>query len=146
MARSRQPCFAHPGAATNIWITWLTEDQLTIMHRSEGVIGCRELEQRYDYVELQDLDLRPEGLPTITTAGGYLSRRMLAPDGEPLRFAEVFSKGCSLKAWPERAVLRLAHQRLDPRLSFEDFMSKVLSGPQQRQKLFQALKSHSVER
>ena len=55
--------FPHPGAAINIWITWLTEDQLTIMHRSEGVIGCRELEQRYDYVELQGLDLRPEGLP-----------------------------------------------------------------------------------
>lgn len=138
--------FPHPGAATNIWITWLTQDQLAIMHRSEGVIGCRELEQRYDYVELGQLDLRPEGMPTIMTAGGYLSRRMLAPDGQPLRFAEVFSKGCSLKAWPERAALQLAHQRLDPRQSFKNFMSVVLSGPHQRQKLFQALKAHSVER
>lgn len=137
---------SHPGAATNIWITWLTQDQLTIMHRSEGVIGCREMEQRYDYVELKHLDLRPEGIPAVTKAGGYLSRRMLAPEGKPLRFAEVFSKSCSLKAWPERAALRLAHQLLDPGERFSDFMSKVLAGPNQRQKLFQALKAHSLER
>lgn len=133
-------------AQTHVWITWLTSSQLDIMHRSEGVVGCREVVQRYDYVELEGLDLHPERSPAIGRAGAYLARRMLAPEGHPVRFAEVSSRDCSLRAWPQRLALRLAHRLLDPDASFSTFMSKVLSDPDQRQALFQALTPHTVER
>ncbi len=135
-----------PGSCTNIWITWLTPSQLAIMHRSEGVIGCREAEQRYDYIELRDLDLYPERMPVIDKAGAYLSRRMLAPEGLPIRFAEVSSENCRLKALPEHAALRLAHQLLEPATGFASFMSRVLSGPEKRQTLFRALADHAIGR
>ena len=63
------PC---PGAHTRIWINWLTPAQRQIMHRSEGVIDHKEAAPRYDYVELDGLDLRPDGMAPITRAGAYL--------------------------------------------------------------------------
>lgn len=135
-----------PNARALVWITWLTEEQLMIMHRSEGVVGCREVEQRYDYVLLDDLDLHPEGCASISKAGAYLSRRMLAPQAQPVRFAEVSSRHCSFQAWPERLVLRQAHQFLLPAASFSAFMSKVLSGADQRQVLFEKLTPHTIKR
>ena len=135
-----------PKALTSVWITWLTPLQLEIMHRSEGVVGCREVEQRYDYVELDGLDLHPERMPPITKAGAYLSRRMLAPYGHPIRFAEVFSRHCTLQAQPQYSTLRLAHQLLDPSSSFAAFMSRVLSDAGHRQALFQQLTPKTIMR
>lgn len=136
----------HHGARTMIWVTWLTHDQLAIMHRSEGVIGCREVEQRYDYVELENLKLLPEGMTAIKKAGAYLSRRMLAPDERPIRFAEVYSENCSLMALPEHATLHLVHRLLDPDVCFSSFMLGVLRGIDHRQVLFQSLLPHTLER
>lgn len=137
------PC---PGARTEVWITWLTAAQLTVMHRSEGVIDRREAEQRYDYVDLIGVDLRPERGARIEHAGAYLSRRMLAPAGEPIRFAEVPSSGAGFVARSERSILRLAAALLDPDTVFTDFMASVLSGVDQRQALFQALSPFAFER
>jgi len=135
-----------PKASTDVWITWLTPAQLDVMHKSEGVIGCREVEQRYDYVELNGLDLHPQHRRPIAKAGAYLSRRMLAPEGRPIRFAEVFSRDCSLQAHSQRSVLRLAHQLLNPDASFPAFMASVLSDPHQRQALFHQLTPNTMLR
>jgi hypothetical protein len=137
------PC---PEACAKVWITWLTPPQLDIMHRSEGVTDGREVQQRYDYVDLRGLDLRPERLPAIDEAGAYLSRRMLAPAGHPIRCAEIVARSCPLEALPERAVLRLAHRLLDQTASFQTFMVRVLSDPDQRQALFHELTPHTIER
>lgn len=134
------------GARTDVWITWLTCEQLTIMHRSEGVIGCREVAQRYDYVLLDELNLRPDRMTNLTKAGAYLSRRMLAPQGQPIRFAEALSLGCSLRAWPERCILEKAHRLLRPSQSFSRFMSMVLGSPDDRQALFESLTPHTIPR
>ncbi|MGH1484342.1 MAG: hypothetical protein ACRBM6_37705 [Geminicoccales bacterium] len=135
-----------PGARTDVWITWLTCEQLTLMHRSEGVIGCREVAQRYDYLVLEGLDLRPERMSSLSKAGAYLSRRMLAPEGQPIRFAEALSLDCSLKAWPERRLLQATHRLLQPSQSFSRFMSTVLRSPNDRQALFEDLTPHTIRR
>ncbi len=135
-----------PKASTNVWITWLTQQQLDIMHRSEGVISCREIEQRYDYVELTGIDLHPQHLKFVAEAGAYLSRRMLAIEGEPIRFAEIYSRNCQLRALNQRSTLRLVHQRLDPKVSFSMFMARVLSHAEQRQILFQQLTPDTILR
>lgn len=137
------PC---EGAVTEVWITWLTPDQLEIMHRSEGVIGCREVQQRYDFFELGGLDLRPDIGASITEAGAYLSRRMFAPAGAPVRFAEVPFAGTGLEAASERAVLRRAASLLDGDADFPTFMADVLGGADRRQTLFERLTPHVVDR
>ncbi|MGI9491229.1 MAG: hypothetical protein ACR2QF_02260 [Geminicoccaceae bacterium] len=137
------PC---PNASTDVWITWLTPPQLDIMNKSEGVVGCREVAQRYDYIELSGLALHTRQLGPITEAGAYLSRRMLANEGEPIRFAEVFSRNCHLQALNQRSMLRLAHRRLDREVSFSMFMARVLSHAEERQALFQQLTPHTIQR
>ena len=134
------------GASAEVWITWLTSSQLEVMHQSEGVIGCREAEQRYDYVELNDLNVETDIGPPIGRAGAYLSRRMLAPDGDPLRMAEVLASAPKLKAWSHPAALHLVAKILAPDQSFKCFMASVLSGVQQRQALFKTLTPSTLSR
>jgi len=134
------------GAITEVWITWLTSSQLDIMHRSEGVIGCREAEQRYDYVELYGLRIETSPAPPIDRAGAYLSRRMLAPEGDPLRLAEIKASNPSLKAWSHPAALRLAAGILAPERPFESFVADIFQGARHRQSLFQALTPHTFSR
>jgi hypothetical protein len=138
--------YPHEGATTDVWITWLTDEQLTIMHRSEGVIGGREVQQRYDYVELSGIDLRTETGLSIARAGAYLSRRMLAPAGEPIRFAEVATQTNGLRANSHRSTLRLAARLIEPEEHFHSFMHRVLSGVSVRQTLFQALSPFTIDR
>lgn len=134
------------GVHSGVWITWLTPTQLATMHRSEGVIGCREAEQRYDYIEMRGIDLRPERMAPVQHAGAYLSRRMLAPEGKPIRFAEVLSKGSDLEARSHPSALRLAKALLHPGASFADFMSNVLSDKNRRQALFQQMTPYTMDR
>jgi len=138
--------FPHEGTCADVWITWLNAEQLTIMHQSEGVIGCREAAQRYDFVELTDIDLRPERQAPVQDAGAYLSRRMLAPEGRPIRFAEIVSARSDLEARSHRAALRLASNLLAPATSFSSFMGRVLSDVAERQRLFEQLTPFTIER
>ncbi|MEM8951548.1 MAG: hypothetical protein AAGA21_22900 [Pseudomonadota bacterium] len=136
----------HPGACSQVWITWLTQPQLTVMHRSEGVISCRETEQRYDFVELAGLDLRPERMEPVDQAGAYLSRRMLAPAGEAIRFAEITAVGSSLIARSHRSALRNTAGILEPEWPFDVFMDQVLKGVAERQTLFERLSPYTISR
>lgn len=138
--------FAHQDASVIVWITWLTPEQLILMHRSEGVIDCREAEQRYDYIELAGIELRPERMKPVTRAGAYLSRRMLAPFGKPIRFAEMVSRGASLSARSHRSTLRLAANFLEPNEPFHAFMDNVLSSVCARQTLFERLTPYTINR
>jgi|GEM_PF-1658704 len=138
--------FPHEGACSDVWITWLNAEQLTIMHRSEGVISCREARQRYDFVDLEGIELQPERQEPVFDAGAYLSRRMLAPEGQPIRFAEVFSGKSDLEARSHRATLRLAAALLEPALPFQAFMGRVLSDITERQRLFEQLTPFTIDR
>ncbi len=137
------PC---PGAVCRVWITWLTVEQLSIMHRSEGVAACREVEQRYDYIELAGLALHPDRLAPIAEAGAYLARRMLTPEGRPIRLAETPAWGCPFRAGSQRSTLRVAWKLLAPASDFAAFMHLVLSGPEQRQTLFERLTPYTTDR
>lgn len=137
------PC---EGAVTEVWITWLTRAELAVMHRSEGVLGCREAEQRYDFFDLSGIDLGSEQGGIVDEAGAYLSRRMLAMDGEPIRLAEVRTQNCPFPALSERAALRHAASHLRPTQPFPDLMETVLQGPERRQALFRELTPHTILR
>jgi hypothetical protein len=136
----------HRGAVSDVWITWLTAEQLAIMHRSEGVIAGLEAAQRYDFVMLDGIELRPVGLAPVARAGAYLARRMFAPDGTPLRLAEIDVKRSSLPARSHRATLRQAAALLEPAKAFHAFMDGVFSGALARQALFERLAPYTLAR
>ena len=145
-AISRNPSTPTRAPSPTSGSPWLTPKQLVIMHRSEGVIECREAVQRYDYVELASLDLRPERMAPVAMAGAYLSKRMFAPDGKPVRFAEVAATPNRLSARSHRSTLRHAAQLLEPSKAFHDFMDHVFSGVAERQALFERLTPFTIPR
>lgn len=134
----------HDGASSSVWITWLTADQLQIMHRSEGVVECREAIQRYDFVDLTGIMLRPERMQPVERAGAYLSRRMLAPEGAPIRFAETAIAGSKLSARSHRSTLGFVASLLQPAEPFHAFMEHVFSGVAARQALFERLTPYTL--
>jgi hypothetical protein len=116
-----------PGARTRLCVTWLDAAQLECMHQSEGA------GERYDYVELEGLDLEIEGHGVMVRAGAYISRRgPLAQDGRPVRLAEVVTQGCDLPAYSQPAMLRRMHRLLAPGESYLVFMTRILQSLEDR--------------
>ncbi|MEM7021830.1 MAG: hypothetical protein AAF637_04470 [Pseudomonadota bacterium] len=132
---------ACPGAQTRLSITWLTAGQLERMHQSEGA------GERYDYVELDQLELVVDGHGAVTRAGAYVSRRgPLTSDGEPVRLAEVITRDCPLRAYPQRAMLRRAHRNLAPNMTYPAFMTRILESPAYRREATARLETSGMAR
>jgi hypothetical protein len=111
-----------PGAASEVFLTWLTHEQLLCMHASEGV-GAR-----YDYVELGGVGIEVDGLGSIDAAGAYVSRNgALVTDQGPVRLAAVPARDCALPAAAQPAMLRSIHARLAPAWPYRRFMQRILS-------------------
>jgi hypothetical protein len=109
------------GAASDVFVTWLTPAQLVRMHLTEGVGG------RYDYVELAGLTLEIDRIGTIDAAGAYVGRNgALVEGGGPVRLAAVPARGCALPAKAQSAMLRAAHARLAAGWPYRRFMGQIL--------------------
>lgn len=111
-----------PGARSEVFVTWLTADELAHMHTTEGV-GVR-----YDYVELSGLRLEVEGHGSLAQAGAYLARNgALTVDRRPVRLGAVPGQRCGFAACAHVAILQVAHRRLARRHSYQTFMSQVIA-------------------
>jgi hypothetical protein len=109
------------GAASEVFLTWLTPAQLACMHASEGVGS------RYDDVELDRLAFEVDGVGTIDAAGAYVGRNGALVDGAgPVRLAAVPAQGCALPASTQPLMLRAAHARLAPDWPYRRFMGRIL--------------------
>ena len=90
------------GAASEVFLTWLTPAQLACMHASEGV-------------------------GRIDAAGAYVGRNGALVDGPgPVRLAAVPAQGCALPASTQPLMLRAAHARLAPTWPYRRFMGRIL--------------------
>jgi hypothetical protein len=119
--------FQVPGCRSWVFVTWLTEAQLTAMHGSEGV------GDRYDFVQLRPGDVEDETVGRLDGVGVYLSRAgALSHDGMAIRVADVPTTGCTLPALTQRAALRWAHMRVAPALSYEAFVERLVNEPSYR--------------
>lgn len=111
----------HPGSACWVFVTWLTEPQLEIMHASEG------LGVNYDFVRLHDVRIEDEVMGRLGSVGGYLSRAgAMLHEREPIRVAEIPTTDCALPALTQRAVLRWVHRRLAPLLDYAAFLRRLV--------------------
>ena len=106
-----------PGVGASVFVTWLTETQLTRMHETE--LGG----ENYRYGVLEQIDLELEAGPSggLQAAHVYLSvRGCVAAEGAPLSLAAVDARGRGPAALAQAEVQEVlrgrhrAHEDLDP--------------------------------
>jgi hypothetical protein len=110
----------HRGSCCWVFVTWLAETQMPILHASEG-IG-----DRYDYVTLEGTRIVDEFAGPLRSVGVYVSRSgPLLHQRAPIRVAEVPTTGCQLPALIQRGVLRWVHRRLAPLMDYACFVRRL---------------------
>ncbi|MBP5856498.1 hypothetical protein KAJ83_05725 [Marivibrio halodurans] len=77
-----------PGTAVEIWVTWLSDDQLPVMHETE--LGAAN----YHYAELAGVKLQMEDGKVERSAFAYISQRgHMVHEGRALALADVPAAG-----------------------------------------------------
>ena len=111
-----------PGAAVEVFVTWLDRAQRAHMDRTEG------LGQRYDRSELAGVRLELDDGMLVRRVEAYRSRSgALTEGGAPVRLAGIASSGSPLPALDQPTVLRRVHTRLAAEQSYTDFMRRIVT-------------------
>lgn len=96
-----------PGVSVEVSITWLTDEQLELMHGTEGRGAS------YDYARLDGLELSRDGGGALASAFAYVYRNgCLADSGRPVALGEVPATGRPHPAMRQPEVQALVHARL----------------------------------
>lgn len=116
-----------PGASVEVAITWLTEEQLELMHGTEGRGAS------YDYARLDGLDLSLDGGGALASAFAYVYRNgCLAEDGGPVALGEVPATGRPHRAMRQPEVQALVHARLADGGELDTFILENLTDAELR--------------
>ena len=103
-----------PGTAVTIFITWLTEGQLAVMHATEG---------NYTYDRLSPIRLEVDGGRILNEAFSYGSRvGCLNHEGGHLSLAAIPADARRHPAMTQTEVLGLVRNRLAPGTVLEEFI------------------------
>jgi hypothetical protein len=129
-----------PGSVAWVFVTWLSERQIGVMHESEGV------GERYALLEVEAGMVEDEQVGRLRDAGVYVSRSgALVHRRHPIRLAEIPTLGCRLPALTQRAALRWAHARLAPGLGFTAFVYRLVIDAAYRRKSNAALPAAALD-
>lgn len=111
-------------AVVSVVVTWLTEAQLERMHETEVLGDHYAFEPfRPEHVELH---------PPAAVGDLYYYKSLRGPlrhRGQPVRLAEIWTGNCPLPVMTQPAALRYIHRRLEPELSFDAFLEKIIDDP-----------------
>lgn len=121
-----------PGAVAEVYVTWLTEDQLGRMHDTE--LGG----ENYYYGRLNGVSLGLEAGPVagLREVNVYLSTRgCLARDGAAIGLAAVASKGRPHAALDQIGALDLVRRRHRPERALDPHILETIRDPEGRQAL-----------
>lgn len=122
-----------PGSASLVFVTWLDESQLEVMHASEAT------GRNYDFVELE-MTAEVDRVGRIERAFAYLSRAgPLRLRARPVRLAEIPTAACPWPALFQAALLRLLHRRLAADRSYEAFVAELVRDEAYRARATRAL-------
>jgi hypothetical protein len=135
-----------PGTLAEVYVTWLTEDQLGRMHETE--LGG----ENYYYGRLNGVSLELEAGPQAALEGAkvYLSTRgCLARDGGPLGLApvglaEVASKGRPHGALDQLGVLDLVRARHRPERDLDHHILETIRDPAGRKTLIAEMEAGAI--
>ena len=130
-----------PGMHVEVWITWLTELQLTRMHETE--LGT----EIYRYGELNNVAIALETGPSgeIEQAGVYLSSYgCLAEGGAPIGLAAVTAEGRPHDSLHQEQVLALVRDRHRPDREVEAMVLAKIRDPARRRALIAELRAQAL--
>ncbi len=130
-----------PGMHVEVWVTWLTQLQLTRMHETE--LGT----EIYRYGELTNVAIALETGPSgeIEQAGVYLSSYgCLAQDGAPIGLAAVAAEGRPHDSLHQEQVLALVRDRHRPDRSLEAMVLAKIRDPARRRALIEELRQTAL--
>ena len=128
------PC---PGVIVNVAINWLTDEQLDIMHRTEGV-GRSYFTVEFPWGLLGRVDSRPPPLGYVASAGA------LKLQGELVALSAVSAVGRTLDSATSREILERVGCYLDGELKTSDFVAKVQHNPDFRARCLSQLRAVGV--
>lgn len=111
-----------PGTTAEVAVTWLTEEQLGVMHESEGV--TRGV---YAFGRLAPVAIELDGGTTLHAAHVYrMTQGVLALDGAPVACATIATEGRRFEALDQRAVQDTLRDRLAPGVALERFVMETV--------------------
>ncbi|TCS60645.1 hypothetical protein [Varunaivibrio sulfuroxidans] len=124
-----------PGVRAEIYVTWLTADQLARMHLSEA------LGVNYTYRILDDAVLHDAAGRRITAPGAYICRHgALSLDGEPVPLAAFRARGRRWPARDQKSVLARMRDMFAPGAALEHFILRIIDDDALRARCTAAMK------
>ncbi len=128
------------GTLVQVAVTWLTDEQLAAMHKTELPNG------NYDYVQMSGIRLETEHGETLTTAHAYLSRRghLAADDGQAMALAEIDASGRRLRALTQRQALDHVRTAVAPHQDLDDFVHNAVTNGGERRRHTDILQRNSA--
>lgn len=108
-----------PGVEADVFVTWLTDDQLERMHETEA------LGQNYNYVRLDGIDLRLNDGETLDSAHAYISNWGCLNRGEkPIALKELTAQNRIWTAMTQTEVLDYVQSLFKSDAKADDFVQK----------------------
>ncbi len=125
-----------PGVDVTLYVTWLDDAQLDIMHATEG---------NYHFAEIADVDLRLDGGVARETVFLYVARlgHLVHEDG-PISLGAVPAAGRRNAVRSTAEMLRHVHDRLADGGDHDEFVLRLVSDPGYRQACISRLSVDSV--
>lgn len=130
-----------PGVEVEVFVTWLTADQLIRMHETE--LGA----EIYSYGEMHEVCLVPEAGPAerIERAGIYLSGHgCLAFGAGPIGLAAVPASGRPHRSLEQSEALALVRAELRPSEGLDAMILAAIREPDRRRSLIGEMRARAV--
>jgi len=131
---------AAPGVAVTLFVNWLSEEQLPVMHATE--LGA----ENYHYGRLDGVELVLEdGGGRMDSVHGYISRRgHVFHEEDAVALAKVPARNRRFAAKTTAEMLEAVHARLAPEHDLEGFILRLITDADFRRACIKALSADSV--
>ncbi|MED5574173.1 MAG: hypothetical protein VX955_08550, partial [Pseudomonadota bacterium] len=107
-----------PGTTVELAVTWLDDEQLEIMHATEG---------GYYYAEIEGVDLTYDDGTRADSVHLYVGREgHLVHEAQPVALIEIDGEDRPHAARNTAQVLEIVHQRVAPDMPHDDFILRVI--------------------
>jgi hypothetical protein len=107
-----------PGTTVELAVTWLDDEQLEIMHATEG---------GYHYAEIGEIELVYDDGVAADSVHLYVGREgHLVHDDQPIALIEIAGEDRPHTARNTAEVLEIVHRRVAPEMPHDDFILRVI--------------------
>ncbi|WP_120497768.1 hypothetical protein [Kiloniella sp. EL199] len=132
-----------PGTSVQVFLTWLTADQLHRMHDTElpgGNYSYGHIDCRWESLEGLDLPTDPNSLAVYRSSFGALNFQ-----GEPLALKALPTKNRRYRSFDQEEVLRVVHKGHGKDDDLDAAILKSIEISQYRKKVVEAVRKQSLD-